>query len=58
MVVLTLNAGSSSLKFALFASGRAVLRGAFEDITGFAEGVCQGRGRACAGAAACGGAWA
>lgn len=34
MAVLTLNAGSSSLKFALFAGGRAVLRGAFEDITG------------------------
>ncbi len=34
MAVLTLNAGSSSLKFALFESGRAVLRGAVEDVTG------------------------
>ena len=33
MAVLTLNAGSSSLKFALFEGGRARLRGEFEDIT-------------------------
>jgi acetate kinase len=34
MPVLTLNAGSSSLKFALFDAERALLRGQFEDITG------------------------
>ncbi len=43
MAVLTLNAGSSSLKFALFDGGRAVLRGAIEDImeapTASAEGA-------------------
>ena len=33
MAVLTLNAGSSSLKFALFEGTRVVLRGAFESIT-------------------------
>ena len=33
MAVLTINAGSSSLKFALFEGARGVLRGAFEDIT-------------------------
>jgi acetate kinase len=33
MAVLTLNAGSSSLKFALFSGGQAVLRGEFESIT-------------------------
>ena len=33
MAALTLNAGSSSLKFALFEGDRAVLRGAVEDIT-------------------------
>jgi acetate kinase len=34
MAILTLNAGSSSLKFALFDGDRAVLRGEVEDITG------------------------
>lgn len=34
MAILTLNAGSSSLKFALFDAGRARLRGEVEDITG------------------------
>jgi acetate kinase len=33
MAVLTINAGSSSLKFALFQGARAVLRGEFEAIT-------------------------
>ncbi len=32
MAVLTLNAGSSSLKFAVFDGGQALLRGAFEEI--------------------------
>ena len=34
MAILTLNAGSSSLKFALFDGDRALLRGEVEDVTG------------------------
>jgi acetate kinase len=34
MAVLTFNAGSSSLKFAVFDGARALLRGAFENIEG------------------------
>ncbi len=42
MRVLTLNAGSSSLKFALFKGARAVLRGRFEQITDAPRGHATG----------------
>ena len=41
-MILTLNAGSSSLKFALFEKDRAVLRGAFERVTEAPEAKVHG----------------